>query len=131
MRVFSIFSFCILALAACSGSINQETLAGNWDYIKVENLNSQSDDSTTVADLKAARPYIQFTKANKLQIYWEDKLLSTGSFRIDGKMLRYTEILPDGTKREFPFLVKELSEERIVFETMTNEGTRVTAIRRR
>ena len=130
MRVFPIISFCILILAACSGSVSQEKLVGKWDYIQIENLNSQSEDSTTVADLKAARPYIQFSNANKLQIFWAGKLLSTGNYRIDGKMLRYTEMLPDGAKRDFPFLVKELSEEQIVFETMTNEGTRVTARKR-
>ena len=129
MRVFPIIS-CILFLAACSGSLNQEKLLGKWDYIKIDNLNSRSEDSTTVADLKAARPYIQFSRPNKLQIFWEGKLLSTGHYRIDGKMLRYTEMLPDGAKRDFPFLVKELSKEQIVFETMTNESTRVTARKR-
>lgn len=125
-----VICFCVLALAACSNSVNQEKLVGRWDYVKIENLNTQSEDSTTVSDLKEAKPYIQFSRANKLQIFWGGKLLSSGNYRIDGKMLRYTEDLPDGAKREFPFLVKDLSDREIVFETMSKEGTRVTAIKK-
>ena len=130
MKVVWVICCSVLILAACSGSVNQEKLAGRWDYIKIENLNPQAEDSTTVDDLKEAVPYIQFSNANTLQIYWGGRIFSSGNYRIEGKMLRYTEDLPDGAKREFPFLVKELSDQKIVFETMSKEGTRVTAIKR-
>jgi hypothetical protein len=120
-----------LIFAACSIPLDQDTLIGSWDYVQVDNLNSQSPDSTSADDLKEARPYIHFSKKKELQIFWGGKLISSGTYRVEGKMLRYKEDLPGGRQREFPFLVKKLSEEQIVFETMRSDGVRVTAIRRK
>ena len=131
MKILTVVCCCLLILGACSITLDQEKLVGSWDYVKIENLNPRSEDSTTVADLKKAKPYIQFSPDNQLHIFWEGKLLSSGTYGIDGKMIRYKEDLPDGTKREFPFLVSKLSESELVFETMSSEGTRVTAVKRK
>lgn len=131
MRVITLLFICVLACAACSLSVEQEKLVGRWDYLKIENLNPSSDDSTTAADLKQAKPYIYFSADHKLQIYWDGKLLSSGDYKLDGKMIRYTEKLPDGGKREFPFLVSSLSDSQLVFQTMSREGTSVTAVKRK
>lgn len=120
-----------MILGSCTFTLDQQKLVGTWDYVEIESLNPGAEDSTTVADLRKARPYIQFSKDNQLNIFWEGKLLSSGTYRIDGKMIRYKEDLPDGTEREFPFLVSKLSENELVFETMTSEGTRVTAVRKK
>lgn len=130
MRILIAICLCSLIIIACSVSVDKEELTGTWDYIKVENLSSSSQDSTSTAELKAAQPYIRFSEQNKLQIFWAGKLLSTGIYHIDGAMIRYKEDLPDGVKREFPFLVKKLSDNELIFETMSREGTRVTAVRR-
>jgi hypothetical protein len=121
----------IVILAACSNTVNSENLSGTWDYIHIEDLNPNSENPTTDQDLKDAKPFIHFTRENKLEIVWAGKVLSSGTFRMDGKMIRYKEDLPDGTQREFPFLVKSLSETQIIFETMSREGTRVTAVKRK
>ena len=111
--------------------VDQQELVGSWDYIHIDNLNPSSEDSTTAEDLKLAKPYIHFSEKNELQIFWDGKLLSSGKYKLDGKMIRYTEDLPNGGKREFPFLVSSLSDDQIVFETMSREGSRVTAVKRR
>ena len=122
---------CYVLIPGCSRSVDQMGLIGKWDYVRIENLNAQSEDSTTAEDLKIAKPYIQFTAENKVQIIWDGKVLSSGTYRLDGQMIRYQENLPGGRKREFPFLVNSLSEEKIVFQTMSNENTRVTALKRK
>jgi hypothetical protein len=128
MRKLIIICFCLL-LGSCS-PVEKDELVGSWDYIQVENLNPSSEDITTAGDLQQAKPYIRFTKKNELQIFWSGKLLSSGTFRLEGKMIRYKEDLQEGGQREFPFLVKSLTDNQIVFETMSREGTRVTAVRR-
>ncbi len=62
-------------------------------------------------------------------IEWGGKKLSSGNFQMDGRMIRYTETLPNNQKREFPFLVKSLSEKQLVFQTMEQNSTVITAIR--
>jgi hypothetical protein len=60
---------------------------------------------------------------------WGGKLLSYGTFRMEDNMIRYKEVLEGGTTREFPFLIKKISENRLVFETMEQDATRITAER--
>ena len=125
MKLVVSVCFCLILFQACSVSVDEEKLTGTWDYIKIENLNASSQDSTTSADLKAARPFIRFTEKNELLIYWSGRVLSSGTYHVDGAMIRYKENLPDGQQREFPFLVKKLTEDELIFETMSREGTRV------
>lgn len=131
MKTLTLVCCCLLILGACTFTLDQEKLVGNWDYVEIESLNPGSEDSTTVEDLRKAKPYIQFSKDNQLHIFWGGERLSSGTYRIDGKMIRYKENLADGGVREFPFLVSTLSDDELVFQTMTSEGTRVTAVRKK
>lgn len=128
MKFFPLFLLSIILITGCSGTISPEDLTGTWDYVHIEELNPNAV-STSDTELKAAKPYIRFSKDQKLEIVWQGKILSSGSFKMESKMIRYTENLPDGNQREFPFLIKELTDQKIVFETMSREATRVTAIK--
>ena|SRR5260221_9163077 len=119
----------LLFFAACKSSINPEDLYGKWKYIKVENPHATPPDSVSSSDLQYQAPSIQFSKNNDLVITWGGKVLSHGKFKTDGKNIRYTETLPDGKTREFPFWVMKLTDKEIVFETMGADGSRVTAVR--
>lgn len=121
-------SFSVLFLASCSTAIDADELYGKWDYIAVENFNPP--DSLSKEELIAQAPAILFSKDNKLVIEWGGKQLSHGTYKMDGKMIRYTEFLEGGRKREFPFLIKELSEKELVFQTMEQNYTRVKAKKR-
>ena len=46
---------------------------------------------------------------------------------MDGKIIRYEEILPDGQKRKIPFLIKELTDQQLIFQTMDSEVKIITA----
>lgn len=132
MRIIYLLSglFCFSVLLSCTNHINPEKLYGEWAYIKVENPNSNPPDSVTAAELDDQKPYIQFSKDHDLVIMWGGKTLSSGKFRIDKNMIRYTENLKDGNTREFPFLVSRLNEDQLVFETMEQSSTRVTATKK-
>lgn len=126
-----ILCFCTsLCLASCSSAIKPENLYGEWEYVKILNVRNPAE-STTAEELAVQKPAIRFTANNDLVIVWGGRQLSHGKFRIDGKMIRYTEELSAGKTREFPFLVSKLTQDELVFETMESEGTRVTARRRR
>jgi hypothetical protein len=128
-QLLYIITVVLLFFASCKSSINPEDLYGKWKYIKVENPNANPPDSVSSSDLQAQAPYIQFTKNNDPVIMWGGKVLSHGKFKTDGKNIRYTETLPDGKTREFPFWVMKLTDKEIVFETMGQDGSRVTAVR--
>ena len=117
----------MLFLISCNQSIDSEKLYGKWKYLKVENPNHNPPDSLTAREIAEQSPFIEFSKTGDLSIIWDGKALSNGKFRIEGNLIRYTESLPGGTKREFPFLVSELSDQDLIFETMQEDGTRVTA----
>ena len=118
----------ITILYSCS-KVSADKLYGEWTYIKVENLDKTSPDSVSAADLKTQHPSISFTKSHKLEINWGGKKLSHGTFKMEDRMIRYTEILDDNRTREFPFLIKELSDSLLIFETMAASSPRVTAVK--
>lgn len=118
----------VFMLVSCSGSINQDDLQGNWSYIKVESP-SNPEENLTEQELLEQKPSISFTSHQDLTIMWGGKRLSYGKFRIEGNLIRYTENLSGGQTREFPFLVSKLTEKELVFETMEQNATRVTAIK--
>jgi hypothetical protein len=124
-RIF-FYYLVVIFFTSCSGAIKPEDLYGEWHYVKVLDIQKPSE-STTPEELAAAKPSIIFTKRGDLIMIWGGKQLSKGKFRIEGKMIRYTENLPEGKTREFPFLVSELTKDQLVFETMEREGIRVTA----
>jgi hypothetical protein len=118
-----------LILSSCKPSITPDEIYGKWKYIKVEQPNASPPDSVSKEDLDYQKPYIQFTKSNDLIIMWGGKVLSHGKFTTEGRNIRYTESLPDGTTRQFPFWVSELSDKEIIFETKGVDGSRVTAVK--
>lgn len=114
---------------SCKPQVNAEALYGQWNYIKVENTGDNPADTVSADELTTADPSIRFSKNGDLVIMWDKKPLSTGKFILEGNYIQYTENLADGSKRTFPFFVRELNEETFVFETKGAEGTRVTAKR--
>lgn len=129
-RTLSIFIIPLLFfLAACKSSVKPENLYGKWKYIKVENPNASPPGSVPPMELKQQAPYIEFTQNNDLQIVWGGKVLSHGKFTVDGSNIHYKEVLPDGKVREFPFFISNFTGKDITFETLGEEGSRVTAIK--
>ena len=129
MKCTSVFLFSIILLSSsCVRDTKPEDLYGRWNYVSVNSYNPP--DSLTKQELTLQSPAIIFSEGNKLHIEWGGKQLSQGTFKMDGKMIRYTETLEGGTKREFPFLIKELSPNLLVFETMEQSYTRVKAIKK-
>lgn len=117
----------MIPLSSCTKSIDQKDLYGRWNYIKV--VNADPEDITGDQELKEASPAIIFTETNDLVIEWAGEQLSYGKYKLDGKMIRYTESLQGGRTREFPFLISKLSDNELVFQTMEKNYTVVTAIR--
>lgn len=119
----------LLFLFSCNSAIKPEQLYGKWKYIKVEHPQADPPDSLSSADIKAAASFIQFAQNNQLIITWDGKVLSHGKFIIQDHNLVYTETLPDGRTRTFPFWVSKLTDKELVFETKGEDGSRVTAER--
>ncbi len=119
----------ICLFASCKATISADDLYGRWKYIKVQNPNANPPDSVRGSELAIEAPYIQFTKNNRLTIIWGGKVLSQGNFSINGHNINYTESLPDGSTRKFPFWVSELTDREIIFETKGDDGSRVTAVK--
>lgn len=129
MKNLTIITCFLLFFSSCSNSIEQKGLYGRWNYVKV--VNADPEDITSDEELKQASPAIIFTETNDLIIEWGGKQLSKGRYRLDGKMIRYTESLEGGRTREFPFLISKLTDTELVFETMEKNYSRVTAIKQR
>jgi hypothetical protein len=79
--------------------------------------------------LQEQSPNIRFTKNDSLVITWGGKILSHGKFTIDGNNISYKEDLTDGKSRTFPFYVSKITPKDLIFETLGEEGTRVTAVK--
>jgi hypothetical protein len=116
-------------IVSCKPSIAPADLYGKWKYIKVEQPYAHPPDSVSSTDLAYQKPYIRFSTDNTLLIMWDGKVLSHGKFVTKGRNIIYTETLPDGTTRTFPFWVSELTDNRIIFETKGEDGSRVTAVK--
>ncbi|SKB32873.1 hypothetical protein [Daejeonella lutea] len=125
MRIIgNILVIFLFLLSSCSKDFELKDLQGRWKYITVDNRNPQ--DVLPEGEIELQNPAIIFDKDN-LIIEWGGKKLSSGKFRMDGKMIRYIEDLPGNQKREFPFLIKSLSKTELVFQTMEQNTTTVTA----
>jgi hypothetical protein len=126
-----IFIVPLLFVTACKHNIKTNELYGDWKYIKIDHPKGDDMTDTIPGDtLKAAAPYIRFTPQKQLNINRGGKILSHGTFTINGDNINYTEQMPDGETRTFPFWVSHLDNKTIVFETLDNNGSRVTAIKR-
>jgi hypothetical protein len=126
---FLLFAVILLFITACKPSVSVTTLTGKWKYVKVEHPNASPPDTMKKADLDEVAPYIQFTPEMKFLIVWGGKFLSHGTFTLDGGNMNITEALPDGKTRSYVFTVSELTENKIVFETIGVDGSKVTALR--
>lgn len=120
----------IVLLPSCKPAIKSSDLYGTWKYLKVENPNETPPDSVKHDELLTAAPYIKFTKSDSLIIVWGGKTLSHGKFKMDGNNISYTEDLPGGSSRRFPFYISKIDGKNLVFETLGEQGTRVTAIKK-
>ncbi len=118
-----------LFFTACKPSVNPESLYGKWKYIRVRNPNAGTPDSVGAVTLQSEKPYIQFTQQDSLIINWDSKVLSHGTFKIDGRNIQYKEILPDGKTREFPFYIEDFTNKQIIFSTKGADGSEVTAVK--
>ena len=124
--------FCLITamlLTACGPSLQPENLYGTWNYTRLENPGANPPSTEPDWKLKMDKPSIEFTKNNELTIYWGGKVLSHGTFTVDGKNIRYKQVLADGRTNEFPFYVTQFNGKQMVFETMGKDGSRVTAVK--
>ena len=119
----------ILLIQSCKPVIKSADLYGTWKYLKVENPNETPPGSVPQDELQVQAPYIKFTKSDSLIITWGSKILTHGKFRMDGNNISYTENLPDGSTRTFPFYISKIDGKNLVFETLGEQGTRVTAVK--
>lgn len=124
MRIYLIpIAINMILFSACSNDIKKEDLYGRWNYIAVEN--ADPEDKLPDGELESQSPAIIFDASNNLIIEWGGKKISSGKYRMDGKMIRFMEDLPNNQKREFPFLIKSLTEKELVFQTMEHNMTTV------
>ena len=124
--------FCLLlmlVLAGCKHSLDQKLLAGKWKYIRLEHPNASPPDSLTTLVLEQANPSIEFGVDGTLMIKWDGKVLSHGTYHIDGDNIRFKEQLEGGKTREFPFYVSKLTDKELIFETTGEDGSKVSAVK--
>jgi hypothetical protein len=119
----------VVVLASCKPAIKSSDLYGTWKYLKIENPNENPPDSVKHDELMAQSPSIKFTKSDSLIITWGGVVLSHGKFKIDGANINFTENLPDGTTRQFPFYISKITDKDLIFETLGEHGSRVTAVK--
>jgi uncharacterized protein (TIGR03066 family) len=119
----------MLAFAACKPYIDANKLVGRWHYVKVEKAHVDLPDTVSRAELEDAKPYIEFANNGNVTIMWGGKILSHGKYKIDGKNIVYTESLPGGKTRTFPYYVTQFTDKEITFETTDDDGSRVKAIK--
>ena len=120
----------LLIFSSCKPKpIQREALLGKWRYVKVENPNSHPPDSVSATELEMESPYIKFSKNDSMMIWWGGKVLSHGTYKLDGSNIQVREILDSGKTRNFPFFVSKLTDKDLIFETSGEEGTKVTAVR--
>ncbi|MCJ8210265.1 hypothetical protein MUY27_11150 [Mucilaginibacter sp. RS28] len=127
MRLLTASIICLI-LVGCISGIKPEQLQGRWNYVRVEKPDSPSD-SVTRAELEDKKPYIELKPDGKLQIIWGGQVLSHGTYELQGKNIQFTEALPDGKKRKFPFYIQDMTGKKMVFETVGADASRVTALK--
>ena len=126
MKNCYLFFFIIIGFTSCQSGIKQEDLIGKWKYIKYESVN-KSVEAPLSALMDEQQPYIVFYKDGKAEIYSSGKILSRGTFYLEDQIIRYEEVLEENVKRKIPFLLKEMTLNQLIFETMDAEPKRITA----
>ncbi|GAB3931489.1 hypothetical protein [Mucilaginibacter myungsuensis] len=130
-RTLFIIIIAVSMLTGCKPELSKKKLYGEWKYTKIDHPQSDNPaDTLTSGQLAEDNPYITFKPQSQLTIHWGGKLLSHGTFEVKGKEISYTEQLPEGRSRTFPFFVSELDDKHIVFETLGADGSRVTAFKK-
>ena len=119
----------VVLFVSCQNAIKTEALYGKWKYIKVENNSVSNTNMVTSEQLESEEPYISFSKNDSLLIWWGGRVLSHGSYKIEGDKIQFKEILADGKTREFPFIVSKLDDKNLIFETKGDDGAKVTAVK--
>ncbi len=125
MKKYLVYLFLITSLIACNGNINQQNLIGKWNYSSYEYQNKYLNKP--LVNIALQKPSIVFNKDGSALIYSSGEILSKGNYHLDGNIIRYEEILTDGQKRKIPFLIKELTEQQLIFQTMDAEVKIITA----
>ncbi|MES2808485.1 MAG: hypothetical protein V4619_07665 [Bacteroidota bacterium] len=129
MKTHFLLLLCLIGLASCGPSITPETLQGKWNYVKVRNPKASPPDSVSAVTLSIEKPFIEFTNKDSLIIHWDNRILSHGTFRLDGRNIIYKEILADNSTREFPFYIESLDGKQMMFTTKGEDGSEVTAVK--
>ncbi|RKR83873.1 hypothetical protein BDD43_4088 [Mucilaginibacter gracilis] len=132
MKTKFYFLICLIvlsvALAACKHQIDAKMLVGKWNYTKVENpYSANPPDTVSAQQLADKKPSISLSPKGELLMIWGGKVLSHGTYKLVEGSISYTEQLPDGKTRIFPFWIKELTDKQIIFETREDDAVRVTA----
>jgi hypothetical protein len=130
MKVFLPAMLMLLLLNSCKPALKPEELYGTWKYTSVKNPNETPPDSVGHEALQEAAPFVRITPKDSLIITWGGQVLSKGVFTIDGQNINYTEDMEGGGTRTFPFYVSQIDAKSIVFETLGEHGTRVTAVKK-
>jgi hypothetical protein len=125
---FGLLVLAVATISACKPSVSPQDLYGKWKYKRVRNPNASPPDSVGNMTLFEQKPYIEFTQKDSLLIYWDNKVLSHGTFVIDGSNIQYTEIIPGGT-RKFPFYIERFDGKQLIFSTKGTDGSEVTAVK--
>lgn len=127
-NLFFLFAIA-LCFAACKPSASPDKLYGKWNYTRVRNPLADPPDSVGKETLSSEKPYIEFTRQDSLRIIWDGKVLSHGTFKVDGLDIRYKEILATGQTRDFPFHIENFSDKQMIFSTAGKDGSEVTAVK--
>lgn len=117
-----------LMLSSCIKYVKREDLYGKWKYIKVGNPHVESD-SVSSAQLEMEEPCIMFSKNDSMMIWWGGKVLSHGTYKLDGETIHVKEVLDSAKTRNFNFYILKLEGKNLEFETIGNDGTRVVAVK--
>lgn len=118
----------IISVTSCKPALKPESLVGKWNYIKVENPYSPNPpDTVSAQELADKHPYIRFSQNGVLLMMWGGRVLSHGTYKLENGNINYTEQMPDGKTRTFPFWIKKLTDTEIIFETKEDDAIRVTA----
>ncbi len=125
---FGLLVLTVVTMSACKSSVSPQDLYGKWKYTRVRNPNASPPDSVGKMTLLTEKPFIEFTPKDSLIINWDGKVLSHGTFIIDGSNIRYKEILTTGT-REFPFYIEKFDGKQLIFSTKGTDGSEVTAVK--
>jgi len=64
-----------------------------------------------------------------MMIWWGGKVLSHGTYKLDGGTIHVKEILDSAKTRDFNFYILKLEGKTLEFETIGNDGSKVVAVK--